>query len=145
MKLQTNLNQLNIEVSNLDEIWERLVNSFFPSFNILDYKMLWSGRPQKRTLASCNIRHRRVKVARELQDPEFSKWLEPLLYHEMCHAIINEIYKPGEVGAHGSEFKALERIHPLIKDFNLWLRAGGWARAIRKDRGRRSRLSVMKW
>jgi hypothetical protein len=78
-------------------------------------------------------------VARELHDVEYASWLEPLLYHEMCHAVLGStLHASGNRSWHGKEFKALERRHPGSKDLNAWMKSGGWAKAVRRDRGKRS-------
>ena len=103
-----------------------------------DYRVLWSKRRQKRTLAACHIEKRKVVVAKELCHPKWERWLDPLLYHEMCHAVIGE--KPeirnGKRLWHGPQFRALERRHPGIQEFDRWIREGGWLSAVRSARSR---------
>lgn len=119
----------------LKSIWRETRQRWFPSRPDLDsYQMRWSARKQKRTLASCNLHDRRVVVARELNYPEYFCWLEPLLYHEMCHAFLESRF-------HDKRFYAVERRHPGIRAFDAWINAGGWARAVRSDRAKRWRLS----
>jgi len=125
----------------LQNIWFKLRIDFFPSRGDLDdYTLQWSKRQQKRTLASCNLDQRRVLVARELRHSDHVQWLEPLLYHEMCHAVLGKdiMTKDGKRAWHGNKFKALERKHPGIKYLDEWIKAGGWARAVRADRARAS-------
>ncbi|MCB0310094.1 MAG: SprT-like domain-containing protein [Bdellovibrionales bacterium] len=118
-----------------------LRNSYFPERTDLDaYQVSWSKRRQKRTLASVNIEKKRVNVARELNDIRYAVWLEPLLYHEMCHAVLGEGVRRSNGGYawHGPEFKSLEKRHPEIKSLDQWIKAGGWQRAVRSDRSRRA-------
>jgi len=123
----------------LQKIWLDLRLTYFPSRGDIDmYSLQWSRRQQKRTLASCNLDQRRVLVAKELRHADHIEWLEPLLYHEMCHAILGKDIstKAGRRAWHGTEFKALELRHPGIKKLDNWIKAGGWAKAVRSDRAR---------
>ncbi len=122
------------------KIWDKLKQEYFPTHQELNkYQIAWSTRAQKRTLASCNIQYKRVVVARELNYPNYQQWLEPLIYHEMCHAVIGFNVKKNRKGRawHGAEFKNLERQHPQMAEFDLWAKSGGWLTAVRSDRGRR--------
>ena len=123
----------------LQALWQSLAQEFFPEQTHLhSYQIRWSKRKQKRTLASCVTERCRVTVARELNYSEHRVWLKPLLYHEMCHAVLGREVSRTKRGFawHGPEFKALERRHPLIPLFDAWVQAGGWARAVRSDRAR---------
>jgi hypothetical protein len=125
----------------LQEIWCHLRCLWFPDRPDIDsYKVYWSRRPQKHTLASCNVRYKKVRVARELDNPKYSHWIEPLLYHEMCHAYLGEpkASKTGRRSWHGAEFKKYEAQHPKIEEFNKWVSSGGWRSAVRSDRARRA-------
>ena len=129
----------------LTQIWADLQQKYFPERNdILSYTIGWSTRRQRRTLGSCNFLRRRVKVAKEMQDPRAERWLAPLLYHEMCHAVLGEhVGKCGTKRAwHGPAFKKLEARHPDIEPMNEWIKSGGWLSAVRSDRARtKHRLS----
>jgi hypothetical protein len=124
----------------LHTLWRNLRREFFPDHTHIDeYIVSWSSRPQKRVLASCNIRRRRVVVARELFEPSASRWIAPVLYHEMCHAVIGEEVDRSRSGKrlwHGREFRQLEARHPDIPAMNLWISTGGWAMAVRSNRAR---------
>ncbi len=126
----------------LHTVWRSLRAEFFPELPDLDtYTVTWAHRPQKRVLASCNIRARRVMVARELFEPAASCWISPVLYHEMCHAAIGERVERSRSGKrlwHGSEFRRLEARHPDIAAMNAWIQTGGWAMAVRSYRSRRA-------
>jgi len=120
-------------------IWKKLQAKFFPNRNELsEYRVVWSTRRQKRTLASCNLDKKRVTVAKELRHIDYYQWLEPLLYHEMCHAVIGKGVArfKGKRAWHGVEFRELERRHPGISALDDWIKAGGWLRAIRAERAR---------
>ncbi len=118
-------------------IWAKLHQQFFPGHEILaQYNLFWSTRPQKRVLASCDIIGKRVRVARELARPEYERYLSPLLYHEMCHAVIGREVETRN-GArlwHGPQFRALEANHPDSSMLQAWITEGGWATAVRRDR-----------
>jgi hypothetical protein len=123
----------------LQEIWVGLRVSYFPDRTDLDdYVVTWSSRQQKRVLASCNIRRRRVVVARELNDPSAVRWISAVLYHELCHAVLGESVTTPEGRRlwHGAEFRALEARHPDIPSLNAWISSGGWAFAVRSSRSR---------
>ena len=125
---------------SLFSIWAGLQSSFFKErLDLLDYEVIWSSRRQKRVLASITYRDKRVRVAKELKHPDYFHLLEPLLYHEMCHAVIGVSVdkRNGKRLWHGSKFKQLERLHPGTKLLDQWIKAGGWLRAIRRDRARR--------
>ena len=126
----------------LKSMWLEIRAEWFPDREDVDrYNVIWSSRPQKRTLASCGVERKRVIVARELDRPEYHKYLPALLYHEMCHAILGpEQSRNGSRRRswHGRSFKALERLHPEIALLDSWIKQGGWAHAVRSDRARRS-------
>jgi predicted metal-dependent hydrolase len=124
-------------------IWCKLAQDFFPDLveHLGSYQVSWSARPQKRVLASCNIRRRRIIVAQELFEPSATRWLAPVLYHEMCHAVIGEGVNLSQSGRrmwHGRQFRQLEARHPDIPAMNAWIRSGGWAMAVRSHRARRA-------
>jgi hypothetical protein len=123
-------------------VWVNLRQEFFPECAELDsYVVAWASRPQKRVLASCNITARRVNVARELFEPAASRWIAPVLYHEMCHAAIGMAVQTSTSGKrmwHGTEFRRLEALHPDIPAMNAWIQSGGWAMAVRSYRSRRA-------
>lgn len=124
----------------LFSIWSGLQRSFFTEkTDLLDYEILWSIRRQKRVLASITYKDKRVRVAKELNHPDYVHLLEPLLYHEMCHAVIGASVEKrnGKRLWHGSKFKQLERLHPRTKLLDQWIKTGGWLTAIRRDRARR--------
>lgn len=127
----------------LHTVWRSLRSEFFPDHTHIDsYTVTWSARPQKRVLASCNIRAQRVVVARELFEPTAARWIAAVLYHEMCHAVIGESVRVSRTGKrqwHGAEFRALEARHPDIPALNAWIATGGWAMAVRSNRARRGR------
>lgn len=135
-----NLCLIDEQPNILKIIWDKLNDDYFPEYNLHNYRLEWSSRRQKRTLASCNVKKRVVRVASELNYYEHHKWLSPLLYHEMCHAVMAEglIDENGhlkhKIRWHGKDFKALERAHPLYYDFNFWIKHGGWSKAIRSAR-----------
>ena len=121
-------------------LWLNLRAEFFPDYSHIDeYTVTWSSRPQKRVLASCNIRAKRIVVAKELFEPMASRWIAPVLYHEMCHAVIGEdvtLSSSGKRMWHGKEFRLLEMRHPDIPALNAWIATGGWAMAVRSNRSR---------
>jgi len=134
-----------IQVSNkgsdpiLIQIWREIRKLYFADReDIDDYTVVWSTRRQKRTLASCNVRRRRIVVARELRYPDYLGWLSPLLYHEMCHAILgfNVAQRNRKRLWHGAEFRALESRHPGIIALDSWIKSGGWFQAVRRERAR---------
>lgn len=125
----------------LYEVWCGLRREFFPERHELDgYRVVWSNRSQKRVLASCNIHERRVVVARELFEPAAVRWIGPVLYHELCHAVIDRDVSRSRAGKrqwHGAEFRELEQRHPDIGALHAWIASGGWAMAVRSNRTRR--------
>jgi hypothetical protein len=125
----------------LRSVWTTLRAEYYPERPELDsYVVTWSARPQKRVLASCNISRRRVVVARELFEPSACRWVAPVLYHELCHAVIGAgvHLRSGKRQWHGAEFRALEARHPDIPAMNAWIRSGGWAMAVRSHRARQA-------
>ena len=120
-------------------IWRQVRADFFPDRSDLDEVVItWSNRRQKRVLASVSIRQKRVRVAKELYEDEYEKWLTPLLYHEMCHAVLGESVpiKNNKRQWHGSAFKSLEQQHPLMHEFEAWIKSGGWVTAVRRSRSK---------
>jgi len=116
----------------LKRLWLHIRREWFPHHPDLDqYKVCWSTRSQLRTLASCCFGSKRISVARELSYKKCAQWLEPLLYHEMCHVYL-------DTTDHSKEFKVIENRHPLINLFDNWIDSGGWDTAIRSDRAKRS-------
>lgn len=126
------------ENRDLTEIWRKLHLEFFPEIAELQYyKVSWSLRRQKRTLASCNVERKRILVSAAMSGTDSSRFLEPLLYHEMCHAALGKPVKiRGRRIIHGKEFKALEKRHPEIPSLDLWIKEGGWHRAVRSHNAR---------
>ena len=127
---------------SLKNLWLSVRARYFPDRDDIDsYFVGWSARNQRRTLASCNIHRRRIKVARELNHPNFYMWLEPLIYHEMCHAILGDKVEVRRRKRqwHGIEFKTLERRHPRSAALTEWVRTGGFQHAVRSHRSRRTR------
>ena len=130
---------ISVSDAQLVSIWTALRAHYFPERADLDsFLVCWSTRPQKRTLASCNIRRRKVVVASELRSDLHRRWLSPLLYHEMCHAVLGDTIgrRGGKRAWHGAEFKALERRNPEIAELDAWIRSGGWRHAVRSARSR---------
>jgi hypothetical protein len=122
-------------------LWQRLQAEYFPErADLLQYTVFWSNRAQRRVLGSCHMRSQRVRVARELQALDCQEWLEPLLYHEMCHAVIGLGVERSSKGRawHGATFRALERRHPRVAALDVWIRSGGWAKAVRSARAKRT-------
>ncbi len=134
--------KLNTSDEFLLTVWRNLRLEFFPDRpDVDDYIVTWSSRPQKRVLASCNIRRRRIVVAQELFEPAASRWIAPVLYHEMCHAVIGEgvhLSQSGKRQWHGRQFRQLEAQHPDIEAMNAWIATGGWAMAVRSHRARQA-------
>ncbi|MCB0311610.1 MAG: SprT-like domain-containing protein, partial [Bdellovibrionales bacterium] len=119
--------------------WLALRKRYFPDRPDIDsYTVVWSRRDQKRTLASCNTQKRRIRVARELDLDRYHCWLAPLLYHEMCHAVLDrKVSKSGKKFLwHGPEFRQLEKMHPETASLDNWIAEGGWAQAVRSHRSR---------
>jgi SprT-like family len=120
--------------SILMSIWKALIYEYFPSrLDLLSYEVRWGQRRQKRVLASCNLTKRRVLVAAALCDNRWIPHLSPLLYHELCHAVLGEqgSKTSGAHRWHGREFKELEARHPQIDALNSWIKNGGWTSATR--------------
>jgi len=123
----------SINTKALCGLWTSIRMQYFPDRPDLDeYKVVWSGRRQTSSLASCNVERKRVQVAAAMRRPESIPFLEPLLYHEMCHAFLGE--PPvinGRRVMHGKEFKDLEKKHPAIAELDRWIKAGGWKKAVK--------------
>ncbi len=125
------------EEQSLREIWLRLREDYFPDrSDIDDYNVVWSGRRQTMSLATCSIHRRKVAVAKAMSLGEGAPYLEPLLYHEMCHAILGEPeVVDGRRIMHGRDFKELEKRHPDISKLDLWIKQGGWNRVVKMAEG----------
>lgn len=146
-KLVETSNTLKSSNKELLVIWTNLANFYFKDNKELkEYRINWSNRPQKRTLASCNLNQKKVLVARELKYEDYRIWLEPLIFHEMCHAVLglNVERKNGKRQWHGKDFKELEKSHPLMNSFNKWIKQGGWATCVRSDRAKRMHAKRIK-
>jgi len=118
----------------LEITWNNLRLNYFPLRPDLDnYKLKWNARYCKRTLATCNPQKKVINVSTYLNTDETLWVLEPLLYHEMCHAALGRIpIINGKRVMHGYGFKALEKRHPLIKKMNEWIKGGGWRNVSKK-------------
>lgn len=123
-----------LEHSELFGVWKKIRAEYFPEREDLDhYRVTWSKRNQTSNLASCNAQKRRVVVARAMELKECLPYLEPLLYHEMCHAYLGPPKRTrGRNVYHGPDFKALEIKHPKIKELNHWIKSGGWGSAVKQ-------------
>lgn len=127
-----------LSTEELHHSWKEIRNQYFPDRTDLDtYTVVFSPRPQKRVLASCNVHRKRVLVAPAFRDQNLRAYLIPLLYHEMCHAALGNFPLQGRRRViHGVEFKALERRHPGIKLLDSWIKSGGWIATYQRDRRR---------
>ncbi len=124
---------------DLHLLWRDIRTQFFPESSEIDsYVVCWSRRRQRRVLASCHIERREVHVAQELAHEDHQRWLGPVLYHEMCHAVLGKSVtrRSGKRLWHGPEFKNLLRRHPLTPALEDWMRHGGWLSAVRSHRAR---------
>ena len=136
--LRTRPRQVRLTASTeLTDLWHALRLEYFPDCeNLIHYTIGWSRRRQRRTLATCEVRRKYVRVAKEMRAPLFGPYLAPLVFHEMCHAVLGEDpgYHRGKRAWHGPRFKALERLHPGIPDLDAWIQNGGWSYAVRRSR-----------
>ncbi|MCC6954958.1 MAG: SprT-like domain-containing protein [Deltaproteobacteria bacterium] len=109
---------------------------YFPDRpDIDDYRVVWSKTVQKSVLASCNVQHRRIRVAPSFQRIDCTPFLEALLYHEMCHAILGDPPRVrGRRVLHGKDFRELEVRHPGIPNLDRWILEGGWRLAVQRHR-----------
>jgi len=124
-------------VPELFSVWANLIKEYYPErTDLLTYNITWSSRRQRRVLGSCNIKTHRVRIAREMQHPECAQFISPLIYHELCHAVLGDSLKRLEqrIPWHGKEFRELEARHPQSADLTNWIRSGGWAKAVRRAR-----------
>ncbi|MDR2338159.1 MAG: SprT-like domain-containing protein [Deltaproteobacteria bacterium] len=123
----------NVEAIDLNEIWQKLQQEFFPMHYALDqYQIVWSRRNNKRNLAVCDYRKKKVIVSPALNNIKFRQIVEPLVYHEMCHAVLGEPQRQnGRFVYHGKEFHSLEKRHSQTRSLNEWIKNGGWANAKR--------------
>jgi len=118
---------------DLSLIWLRLHETYFPTHTGLrEFTVVWSTRRHRNTLASCSVDTKRILVAGAMAELRARPFLEPLLYHEMCHAVLG---KPEKVNGrrviHGAAFKQLEQQHPGIADLDMWILSGGWHATVR--------------
>lgn len=120
-------------ISDLCDTWRKLQEQFFPTrTDLCSYKLHWARRRSIRCLASCMLGASRVSVNPVFKRPDLKHLLEPLLFHEMCHAFLGKPkIKNGRAVYHGKEFRALERQHPLIANLNAWIKNGHWETAAR--------------
>lgn len=117
----------------LYRIWTELQKKHFPDIpDLLSFKLVWSNRHQSRCLASINLQKKVVRVAPAMKLKESYYFLSPLLYHEMCHAIVGIKVERGRRKMHTKEFKILESKNPDIFILNQWIDSGGWKKATRK-------------
>ena len=122
-----------IEPTSLVNIWNHLIDKYFPARQDLkSYRIVWSNKKQTRSLASCSVEKRVVRVAKAMSLTSSRPYLEALIYHEMCHAVLGppKIVKGRRI-MHGKDFKAIEKLHPEIKLLDIWIKSGGWDKAVR--------------
>jgi hypothetical protein len=132
---------------SLVESWKSLQQRYFPDrLDLLDYQLCWSKQVQTRCLASCSTEKRRILVANAFRDFDTGDFLEPLLYHEMCHAVLGKprVGKKGRRILHGREFKELEKRHPKIPALDAWIEEGGWSKLVRKAKRRKKVLGQIR-
>lgn len=122
-----------LDVNILKKIWYDLIDSYFPERQDLkNYRLVWSRKKQTRSLASCSIEKRTIRVAKAMALPSSRPYLEALVYHELCHAVLGppKIVRGRRI-MHGKEFKNIEKNHPNIKYLDTWINSGGWDKAVR--------------
>jgi hypothetical protein len=118
-------------IPDLQIIWNKLATTYFPHSNVLSsYRIVWSNRKQTSCLGSCNIQKKVVRIASAMKQPSAQYYIEPLIYHEMCHAIAGIKIRNGRRKIHTREFKLLEKRHPQIIELDRWIKRGGWQRAV---------------
>lgn len=124
-----------LDDQKLLNLWQNLSLQYFPdNRDLANYKVKWSRRKQKRVLGSCSIRSKRVSIAPALSLPSCERWLEAVLYHEMCHAALGDSIAKlsGRRAWHGPEFKFLESKHPETINLKVWMKSGGWQAAVKE-------------
>lgn len=117
--------------------WIRIREEYFPTRSDLDsFTVRWSRRRQKRVLASCSLRLKVISVAKEMSHAKAQEFIDPLLYHEMCHAALGEEvgFRGSKRSWHGAKFRELEQRHPKTKDLDAWIKGGGWLHVVRSYR-----------
>ncbi len=120
------------EDPDLKIIWNKLIDQYFNADpELKKYKVVWSGRSQKRVLASCNIYSKVVRVAPAMKFGDAPLFIEPLLYHELCHAVVGFITVGRKRVFHSRQFRAQEARHPQIELLNQWIKLGGWTKSVR--------------
>ena len=138
-----------VEPFDLARCWQKVRLEYFPDRPEIDrFNLRWSLRARTRMLACCDSKKRVVRVAALLNRPECHWLLPPLLYHEMCHAVLGPPpVRRGRRVIHGPEFKALERRHPGIAELDRWIKLGGWrdlvieGEELRRERRRVARVA----
>lgn len=119
-------------------LWLSLIEEYFPQrLDLSSYRVVWSKKKHKSSLASCSIDRQKISVAYAMNRQESKPFLEALLYHELCHAVLGRPkIKNGRRVMHGHEFKALEHRHPGTKLLDQWIRSGGWRKAATAENRR---------
>ncbi len=117
---------------DIKKLWVNLRQVYFPTRTDLDfYKVEWATRKRVRLLAKCDLKKKVVTVASPMRQSQCHGLLEPLLFHEMCHAVLGEPkIINGRAIYHGKDFKALEQRHPKIRHLDHWIKNGGWDKAV---------------
>jgi hypothetical protein len=70
-----------------------------------------------------------------MNNVKFFEYLEPLLYHELCHAVLGNLREHNKRAKwHGKAFRELEKRHPGIRHLDTWVKEGGFGKAVRTDR-----------
>lgn len=113
-------------VHDLAVLFDKLNDRYFGG-EIRGYTVLWGRRRKlrpKRTIVFGWIQEedRVIRVHPELDREWVPKWfVEYVLYHEMCHAVVPDIYLPtGRRQVHHEAFWARER------QFRFYRRAKAW-------------------
>lgn len=138
-RARTKTREAGVSAPELLPIWCALVDRYFPGREDLKtYHVAWARRRQRRTLGSCNMTGKKVRIAKELNTPEYARWVEAVLYHELCHAVLGVVARSecGKRAWHGKDFRALEARHPDSAALDTWMKSGGWAHAVRSARSR---------
>jgi hypothetical protein len=107
------------EHADLEDSYKRLVSLGLAEHDD-DLKITWTRQPNMKRIGYCSVLMKVIIISSLLDDPSMPSFvIDYVLYHELIH--MSRGFDPfGQ--RHGTDFHALERMYPMQKEAEEWLK-----------------------